>query len=357
MSISFNYPIELKFMKYPLYNNDFIAAEPLNKIQIAARERFLSKIQSGTYHLQKNECICQNKTGNNLVISEKDRYGIPVKQILCSNCGIIYSEEILDEGSLKKFYDEDYRELYVGCEIPSESFFFDQVKRGEQFVKLLKKINVLNEINDVYEIGSGAGGLLFPFQKLDKKVKGCDYGSAYLSFGRKMGLELIHGGLKESNIPDESQDLIILIHVLEHLVNPYQELLTIIRKIKKGKYLLLEVPGIFCIHSIYLDPILYFQNAHIYNFSKLHLVTLCKKLGLSVIYGNERATILLQKPYDWEEKKIGSSLIDFNTKQSKFIKRYLSSVFWLNKIHFNPYYFINRLMPKVQNLKIMLRKK
>ena len=57
-------------------------------------------------------------------------------------------------------------------------------------------------------------------------------------------------------IEDESIDLLILSHVMEHFTNPIEEMIEVIKKVTINKYLLIEVPGIFYMDKVYLYPIL-----------------------------------------------------------------------------------------------------
>ena len=73
---------------------------------------------------------------------------------------------------------------------------------------------------------------------------GVDYDEEYLEFGRLKGLSLINGNYKNI-IEDNSVDLLILSHVMEHFSNPIEDMIDVISKVKSNKYLLVEVPGIF----------------------------------------------------------------------------------------------------------------
>lgn len=77
-------------------------------------------------------------------------------------------------------------------------------------------------------------------------------------------------------------DCIILSHVLEHFLNPINELKEITRKIKVGGYILIQVPSLYSQHY---NPILKFQNAHtIQFFDPGFLSSLLESLGFRVIY-------------------------------------------------------------------------
>lgn len=332
---------------FPLYKNDGKALVSLSKYQKKSLNKLINLINIGELKLIDNYCICgNNNLENDIVISEKDRYGIPVSSILCSKCGLIRSGKIFDEYSNNLFYKNFYRDLYVGQHNPDNKFFYDQVIRGEQFLSLINKNKILDNILDVVEIGCGAGGILYPFYKNNKDCRGFDYNEDYLKLGRKFDLNLILGDWKNF-LNDNSVDLIILSHVMEHFTDPVEEVNNIIKKIKPGKYLLVEVPGIFYMNKIYLNPLLYLQNAHVYNYYYEYLNKFFTTFGLEIVCGDERCTFLLKKPENWKQKDVQfiyeESLSNYFKKISQYLEKtdnnyrkykYFSVYYWKNIFSF-----------------------
>ena len=86
--------------------------------------RLIEAIDDGGLKMIDNHCLCKNNNPEkDIVISEKDRYGIPVGSILCSRRGLIRSNKIFNESSNNLFYEKFYRDLYVGQHIPDNKFF------------------------------------------------------------------------------------------------------------------------------------------------------------------------------------------------------------------------------------------
>ena len=289
---------------FPIWKNDGKAIEPLNDLQKKQINIFLNKIKNNEYKFIDNSCLCGNTNKSlDILVAEKDRYGIPCDNVLCKKCGLIRLKHRLDDYSTAEFYKHEYRDIYVGEEVASDKFFADQSTRGTSFLSLVKSHVNLDEIKTVFEVGCGAGGILYPFHKEDKKVSGCDFGEKYLKFGQDRGLNLYQGEIDTNKTPTKSQDLVILSHVMEHFNEPIKTMNEIIELIADEKYLLVEVPGIFDIKTTYFNPILYFQNAHVHNYYYYYLKVFFEALGLEVIYGNERCTFLLKKPTNWIKRR------------------------------------------------------
>lgn len=329
-----------KFVKFPIAKNDgkaLVALNCLQKKQIAA---FCRKIESGEYRYIKNPCLCGNDDKKlDILVTEKDRYGLPCVNLLCRKCGLIRLKERLDEYSTSEFYKNEYRDIYVGKELASDVFFISQALRGKKFYNLIKKCVDMNEITTVFEIGCGAGGILYPFNKRGKDVSGCDFGEKYLHFGKEKGLNLYQGEFDLSRTPPQSQDLIILSHVMEHFNDPLKTVNEIIELIGANKYLLVEVPGIFDIKKSYSHPILYFQNAHVNNYYLYFLRVFFETLGLDVLYGDERCTLLLRKPANWVRIDALSFESSLFSMWSEKVESELKKVYLLHTLKLNIYYY------------------
>jgi len=249
-----------RIIKFPLLKNDRKPIIPLSKEQEQAIQEFLNKVERGEYKLVDYPCICGNS--EDILIAEKDRYGIPLNIYLCKNCGTIRSGKVLDRESLIKFYSDDYSKIYVSTS--PDVRFKSQFIRGKDFVRLCKDCGILDKIENVFEIGCGAGGILAAFKEIGLKVSGCDLDREHLEYGISRGLNLLYGDYRKVlHSLGSKQDCIILSHVLEHFLDPINELEEIAKKIKVNGYILIQVPSLY---SHQFNPILTFQNAHTIQF-------------------------------------------------------------------------------------------
>lgn len=329
-----------RLIAFPLWEDDGKAIVDLNDVQKRHIQSFLDKLEAGVYRLEPNPCLCgASDNSSDVIIARKDRYGLPCENVLCGNCGLIRIKERLDERSTADFYKNEYRGIYVGSEVSSADFFNDQAIRGEGFYERIAKNVDISSIQTVFEIGCGAGGILYPFFKNNKRVSGCDFGEQYLKFGRDKGLDLYSGELDLLKTPVGSQDLVILSHVMEHFGDPVSSMNRIIEVVSPDKYLLIEVPGIFAIMDTYFNPILYFQNAHVHNYYYYYLKTFFAALGLEILFGDERCTFLLRKPILWKKaKNIVVRNRDLKAWAIK-VEHELKKCYLLHKFKMNPFYY------------------
>ncbi len=320
-----------------LYKNDGVAIEKLSSSEKKSIKAFWELIKNGQLKLIDNYCLCKNeKVFEDVIVTEKDRYGIPFTNVICSKCGLVRSVKVFDEVSNMLFYKKYYRDIYVGLSEPDENFFIDQVNRGQYYLNLIKSKISISDLKVVAEIGCGSGGVLYPFFLEHLQCIGFDYNENYLSYGRKYGLKL-HLGDYKVLLKNSSVDLIILSHVMEHFLNPIDEVISIIKKIKPGGFLFIEVPGIFFIHNTYKKIILYFQNAHVYNYYEEYLRVFFQSLGMEIVYSNEQCSVLLKKPVSWINNKIDFVYSDSLSNYPEKILKYLKKNYLLERIYYREF--------------------
>lgn len=253
------------------YSFDGKSIMHLSSVQKSAKSELEAKIQKKEYVFEEVSCECgANQESDYEVLTEKDRYGLQVKNVICKKCGLIRITPRMNQNGYNAFYDAEYRKLYSSSEVPTEQFFSEQHQHGLEIYEFIK-----DEIQDttnkkVLEIGCGAGGILLAFLEKGFTVKGIDLGSEYINYGRTKNeqLNLEVASAKEIIEKGEQYDVIIVSHVLEHMLNLKEELASIKALLSEQGILYIEVPGIKYIHKVYKgDLLLYMQNAHVYSFS------------------------------------------------------------------------------------------
>ena len=264
----------------------------LAETQVQSLLEFQGKVKQETYTFEDSSCLCGDPKG--IIITDRDRYCLPVRTYLCTSCGTLRTSPRLDEPSLSAFYEQDYRSIYVGNPQAPDEFFEQQKIHGVSISEFVWKTIKPEKDLTVFDVGCGAGGTLIPFKNLGCKVFGCDLGSQYLHRGISAGLTLEHGGVA-SLYQYGKADLVILSHVLEHFPQPLETLKNISEGMSENGYLYIEVPGIFNIHNAYKDPLLYFQNAHFYHFTLSTLTFLLQQAGFELVKGDNAVQALYQK--------------------------------------------------------------
>jgi 2-polyprenyl-3-methyl-5-hydroxy-6-metoxy-1,4-benzoquinol methylase len=301
------------------FKNDSRTLLHLNNVQLAAKNEVEKKILNGIYKFETITCPICGTTETEL-LSEKDRYGLDYRVVICKTCGLIYTNPRMTQKSYNLFYDSEYRKLYVGNEVPTNSFFEGQYHKGKNIFNFIKSTFPNKELAglNVLEVGCGAGGILYYFKQQGCIELGIDLGKEYLDFGRKFDLNLKQGSLNEKL--DFTPDIVIYSHVLEHILDLELELLKLKEISHKDTIFYIEVPGILNIHNAHkMDLLLYLQNAHTFYFTLTSLTNLFEKYGFCLIRGTEHIKSIF-------------SIADVEKEENEYSCEYPAVVEYLKKI-------------------------
>ena len=271
-----------------------------NNIGIRGRKirELRSLIASGHLQLEpRRKCqLCGHSCS--ITIAKFDRYAIPVEYVCCKACSFIQASAVFSEDSNKEFYSNHYRYLQEGG-TPDQVFnarFNRQVRNGKRILMRLQPQMSQDGLKKVVEIGSGAGGLVSVFLAAGFDVSGFDIDPSLLEIGKKRyGLPLQRGKFSAS---ENSVDVIILRHVVEHLSDPSPLLTSVGSALRPGGLLYVEVPGIRQIfRGKYQFNILeFFLLPHVAVYELRTLRQMITKYGFIFLRGDESIFGVFQAP-------------------------------------------------------------
>lgn len=267
---------------------DFVPELKLNSIQKEAKNLVQKKVLSGIYELEVISCpVCSENEST--IVGEKDRYGLAYRTNICSSCGLVFTNPRMNYDAYSSFYNQEYRQLYVGKARATAHFFESQQRRGKRIYNYLLENKLIKESKTrVLEVGCGAGGILDYFKSKGCDIEGIDLGEEYINYGiKEYQLPLSTGSLAHHKL-SFTPDIIIYSHVMEHILDLNAELQLIKKISHKDTILYIEVPGIKSVHISFRSNILrYFQNAHTFHFSLESLKNILSKNGFELIVGDQ----------------------------------------------------------------------
>ncbi len=172
----------------------------------------------------------------------------PARIVRCGSCGLIYAsprhripdhalhEEANATHALKGVLnDSDHPYAW---RLEKES---GQVRDFERSRRILHRL--YPQGGKMVEVGSGLGYLLKSFKDEGWDVLGVDPWRATPTFTQEAhGIETVPATLEEAKLPDASTDVVVLLHVIEHVPDPHATLSEIYRVLKPGGHLVMETP-------------------------------------------------------------------------------------------------------------------
>ena len=131
-------------------NKDILSARYIFNEQIITKEHLHYELIIKIIKLLKDEnsrkirksCpLCNNLEAN--IISERDRYGLPVTFLICLNCGLIFSKEYFSDSFASFYYKTIYNEFKDN--MSSEELFLLRTKPNSPSSKRYEFIRILYE--------------------------------------------------------------------------------------------------------------------------------------------------------------------------------------------------------------------
>ncbi len=185
------------------------------------------------------DCLCGKERKANIVfqgltsIYSSHRWDV----VECANCGNGITIPVPGKKLLEEIYSQNY--FYNVHFLASGEKKF----RSQIFSKFLKKLLPQDKAKKIFEIGCMHGFLLNEL-KNDYFVKGIEIGDDAVNYCKNLGLNVsdvsIENYLSQNS---ETFDLIILLHVFEHLLNPVWIITQLRDRLNENGKLVISVPN------------------------------------------------------------------------------------------------------------------
>jgi hypothetical protein len=93
------------------------------------------------------------------IIAEKDFYGLPVNNVVCNFCGMLYQNPRLSGAALQKLYANEYRDL-DRVKPSSDDYFELERDKAQAQMEFLAAHGLEEHVRGklIIEIGCGVGG-------------------------------------------------------------------------------------------------------------------------------------------------------------------------------------------------------
>lgn len=213
------------------------------------------------------------------VVGNTDRNGRPLRTVLCTSCGLVWTNPRPSNEDVDRYYASTYRVDYARQHVPSRRKILRGLTGGEERRKLFAA--ELRAGDRVLDIGCGAGEFVFLLRARGVEATGIEPGEEFSDFSRRvMQVPIQTATVESATVAPASQRLITLFHMLEHAADPLRTLSTIRGWLAPGGRLVVEVPSA---DATVQAPAHRFHYAHLYNFTAATLGALGEAAGLSVV--------------------------------------------------------------------------
>ena len=248
-----------------------------------------------TDHTKLTDCpLCQSKRLK--LWHRKNDYDV----VQCLDCRFIFAQDYPSAEYLRRFYEPSYAE--------SSGKFQPGGGPGRRlkywaFTRWIRRFYPERQVIRALELGCGQGDLLRSVQYDPRfDARGLDYADAPLAYARSKGLCVDKGDIQSMGFASASFDLVVALHVLEHVHNLNATFAEIYRVLRPNGLVFAVCP---CVSHVkawmagerwqYLGP-----PGHLWYFSPATLSRFLEKagfvvLGASCFYHRAHVRVLARK--------------------------------------------------------------
>ncbi len=270
--------------------------------------------------LVSQPCFCGSDSFT--AISDTTRHGTGVNLGKCMQCGTIQIIDYPNNDDLSWYYTNVYRALKHSDRTPAETFRY-QLKHENKIKKFLQPY--LSDVNDVLDYGGASGGRFhFLTKESNKNLFIYDLDEKFVSFAMENGLKPHQIGLK--------YDLICFYHVVEHMVDPLNQLKAIINDHlnDEGSFLIAVPPAETAVlRNGFLGLLKDMHIAHRFYFTSENITYLGALLGLRLV-SHSSDMYLFKKTPGLEIKGLKSISLSESNKNITKLKFYSYFIYPMN---------------------------
>lgn len=221
---------------------------------------------------------------------------------ICCNCGSKSSSTIASGPIVPVIRCNECKLMRQGVESDSQIKPFTHYAGGEKrfqrqredketiqirdFLKIIPQLEKLfPQKGKLLEIGCAMGTFLNELKRVGWDVTGIEPETWTCNITRtKYGINAINSTFEDAGIENESFDVVLMLHVIEHLPDPAKGLKEIAKMIKPGGLLVMETPRYDTLtFKLLKGRERSVISGHTYYFTRKSIQTITQKAGLEVI--------------------------------------------------------------------------
>jgi len=234
--------------------------------------------------------------------------------VRCAYCGLVQRNPQPDKNEIIARYSAVYGSDYLSYELENEAAFLKLQQLALRDAKFDMTIPEWSGgTPSLIDIGCATGALLAYLRDLNWRVAGVEISPCAEYAQKERGLDVRNIPLEDIKFPQESFDIVLASHLIEHLNDPASFLAEVNRVLKKDGFVFITTPNISGFQArLYRGKWRSAIFDHLYLFSVRTLSKMLKKAGFKIervrTWGGLAAgfaPVWLKKSADYLAKRFG----------------------------------------------------
>lgn len=240
-----------------------------------------------TKYISELERVPCNACGgsNEEVFGNEERFGLPLKSVICRNCGLMYLNPRPTSKLYKKFNESDYRRAVSGTDEGVKSIFDRQVRHTKMVtIPFFEKHSGLIRPESLLDIGCSYGGIAAGFGKKYPGISlfGVEPVLKNAAFARARAGMDVAGGVFEDYAAERKFDVVIFAQAINHTLDPFVNLKKIHALLTDRGVLYMSVQD--TVSALLNRPLTRMvEMTHPYMFCRESVQYLVEKAGLEIV--------------------------------------------------------------------------
>lgn len=223
--------------------------------------------------------LCHAAPDEHRVVSTRDRDGSPLRSVLCSRCGLVFSNPMPTAAALSEFYKAEYRQSYKRATTPEPRRVLRAFRLAARRLEGLWPH--IPHDGAALDLGAGGGEWVVALAKAGFDSRGVEPSVGFAEYAlREYCVAIRVGTFDYMEFEPGSFRLITAFHVLEHLRDPGRALDRVRTLLAPDGRLVIEVPDIAATDQSRKSK---FHFAHVLGFTPETLTALAKRHGFDLV--------------------------------------------------------------------------
>jgi len=199
--------------------------------------------QLGCMLCGNTECLRLGSVASPQVLEHNlgGKYGHSVTYVVCKGCGLMFQFPMATDEQCRELYSGTYRDEALN----DAGLRFDQNRAAVVAKWLDGYLGSSGAGRRALDIGCGSGAYLLALRERGWDVRGMEPQDQWADLARqRFGLPVTTGFYGAQSYPDQSFDLVLMSHVIEHLPDPRPALAAVRRHLTPGGRLFVGTPNV-----------------------------------------------------------------------------------------------------------------